>query len=95
MATANTTSTAGGSFQDAHGATVIIPKGQAQDYAGVRAEQLAALTQLLTNAAVGSIELDKKAVEHFQLMANEYAHAVYALIDIVADDAAVAANGGA
>lgn len=75
------------SFEDAHGATVTIPPGKAETYAGVRAEELIALAQLLSAAALGHIVLSPFAIQSFQLMANERAHALKSLIGLVADDA--------
>lgn len=80
------------SFEDAYGATVTIPRGQAQTYASCRAEQLRVLTQTL--AAGHHLHLPSSAVEMFTLMVNEYAHVVEALIDLVADDVANSAKGG-
>lgn len=80
------------SFTDAHGATVTIPAGEAHDYAGIKAEQLRMVTQLLTISAVGNIDLPKSLSEHFQVTANALAHELEELISLVATDAANDAN---
>lgn len=82
-------------FVDAHGATVTIRPGSAHDYAGVRAEQLNALTRLLVGVSAGDIELDDGDADIFQLWANEYAHAMQELIDLVGRDDGSNNCGGA
>ena len=74
-------------FVDTHGATVTIRPGAVRDYAGVRAEQLEALTRLLVSVSAGDVELDDGDADIFQLWANEYAHAMHELVDLIAQDA--------
>jgi hypothetical protein len=82
------------SFEDAHGATVTIPRGEAQTYASIRAGELRALTQLLTMATIKNIDLPSSLSESFQLMANEHAHALESLVDLVAIDVDNSMKGG-
>lgn len=82
-------------FTDAHGAIVSIDRGDVRLYAGVRAEQLKALTSLLVEVAQGNAELDDKDVRVLQLLANEFAHEVHDLIELVHQDAAEQNDGGA
>ncbi len=82
------------SFVDTYGATVAIPAGEVQDYAGIKAEQLRAVTQLLTGAASGGIDLSPSAVRDFSLMANSLAHEIEYLVNIGANSAIDRAEGG-
>jgi hypothetical protein len=75
------------SFQTANGVTVTLPASKVLDYAGVRGEQLGAVTGLLTNVAVGGTELSQQAIQHFQLLASELVHDVNALINLASSQA--------
>jgi hypothetical protein len=76
------------SFIDTYGATVTIPAGEAQDYAGIKSEQLTAVTRLLAGAGAVGIDLSVSATQHFTAMANQLACELASLIDIVAEDVA-------
>jgi hypothetical protein len=80
------------SFEDAYGGTVSIPHGEVRNYASCRAEQLTSITQTL--AASRQLGLPQSAIDAFHLMANEYAHVLEQLVDLVAEDEANSAKGG-
>jgi len=71
------------SFTDAYGAMITIPAGGAQDYAGVKSEQLRAITRMLAT----DFELDRDLERLFQVIANGLAGEVDQLLYLVAKDA--------
>lgn len=78
-------------FVDAHGATVVIDRDNVHQYAGVRAEQLAALTKITAEASVGGGDVDKSLVDIMLLWSSELADAMESLIELVHE----CAKGGA
>lgn len=70
------------SFIDVHGATISVSANELLAYTGVKAEQLSALAQLMTNIEVGAIELGERDRQIFQLMTTEYAKSVESLVRI-------------
>jgi hypothetical protein len=83
-----------GSFKSFNGGHVFIEKGNAQDYASMRASQLSALIQLqwLVNEAhgAGGSTLGKGANSDVLWLASSLAEELVFLIDLVDADAAPA-----
>jgi hypothetical protein len=76
------------SFVDSHGATVVVADGSARDYAGVKSEQLRAITQLLVLEATGVVELPHSLHEIFSLTANALAHDMERMVGLIVEDCA-------
>jgi hypothetical protein len=70
-------------YTDLHGAVISIPADTLGLYAGVKAEQLKAITQVLKEDAFGDLGLDSDLRNMLVLVADEYAHAVNEISDLV------------
>jgi hypothetical protein len=70
-------------YTDLHGAVITIPADGLALYAGVKAEQMKALTQVLKEDAFGDLDLDKELRNMLVLVADEYAHAVNEISNLV------------
>jgi hypothetical protein len=82
-------------FTDGYGAVVNIASGEVRAYAGVRAEQLKALTKIMAEAAVGGGEVDKSDFDVLLLWASELANALHELVYLIHEDALNENSGGA
>lgn len=83
------------SFTDTHGATVSIPADQAAFYAIVKTEQVAVLTDFISNHTAGfQIDLSEADICTFAALASELAHAAKSVVVSVAERFDVAQKVG-